>query len=89
MKYALMTTILFGLLGSGVAFASEYCNVPMSEWQPREALQKKLEGDGFTVRRIKTDDSCYKVYATDGAGRRIEAYYDPKTFEVVKLERED
>jgi hypothetical protein len=91
MKKTLITAILFGLLGSSAVLASddEYCNVPVANWQPREALQKKLEGDGWKVRRIKSDDGCYKVYAIDDKGRRIEAAYDPKTFEMVKLERGD
>ncbi len=89
MKYALMTTILFATLGGSAAVASEDCNVPMAEWQPREALQKKLEDDGWKVNRIKTDGGCYEVGANDDKGRRVHATYDPKTFEVVKREREE
>jgi hypothetical protein len=91
MKQTLIAAILFGLLGSSAVLASddEYCNVPVADWQPREALQKKLEDDGWKVRRIKSDDGCYEVYAIDDKGRRIEAAYDPKTFEMMKLERSD
>jgi hypothetical protein len=86
-----MTAILFGMLGSSAVLASDddYCNVPVADWQPREALQKKLEGDGWKVRRIKSDDGCYEVYAIDDQGRRIEAAYNPKTFEMMKRERGD
>jgi hypothetical protein len=86
-----MTAILFGMLGSSAVLASDddYCNVPVADWQPREALQKKLEGDGWQVRRIKSDDGCYEVYAIDDQGRRIEAAYNPKTFEMMKRERGD
>lgn len=88
MKHTLITAILFGVVGSSAALASdEYCNVPVADWQPRQALQKKLEGDGWNVRRIKSDDGCYEVYATDNKGRRIQAAYNPKTFEMVKRER--
>lgn len=76
-------------LGTGTAFASERCSAPMSEWQPREALQRKLEAQGWKVRRIKTDDGCYEAYAIDAEGRRVEAYFDPKTFAMVKKDDED
>ncbi len=91
MKPTLIMAILFAVLGSTAVLASddEYCNVPVADWQPREALQKKLEGDGWKVRRIKSDDGCYEVYAIDDKGRRIEAAYNPKTFEMIKHERGD
>ena len=90
--------ILAPLLALGLAapvaapvFASsgERCDAPIADWQPREALEKKLTAEGMDVRRIKTDDGCYEVKAIDAKGRRIEAYYDPKTLELVKYEREE
>jgi hypothetical protein len=48
-----------------------------------------LAAEGMDVRRIKTDDGCYEVKAIDARGRRIEAYYDPRTLELVKYEREE
>ena len=73
------------------AFASSgtRCDAPLADWQPREALEKKLTAEGMKVRRIKTDDGCYEVKAIDAKGRRIEAYYDPRTLELVKHEGEE
>lgn len=82
---ALFTTTLV----AGAALASEGCNVPQDQWQSREALQSKLESEGWTVKRIKTEDGCYEAYARDDKQRRVEAYFDPKTFEIVKLKVED
>ena len=65
-------------LGTGSALASPRCNVPMANWQPREALQKKVEADGWRVTRIKTDDGCYEVYATNEQGQRYEGKFDPE-----------
>lgn len=78
-------------MSAGMAFASSdnRCNIPMAEWQPVAALQQKLQNDGWKVNRIKTDDGCYEVYAIDDKGRRIEAYFNPKTFETVKKKIED
>ncbi|MBV7257261.1 PepSY domain-containing protein [Pacificimonas sp. WHA3] len=57
------------------------CDVPESEWQPREALEAQLTAEGWTVRKSKVDGGCYEVYAKDEEGRKIEAYFDPATFE--------
>lgn len=46
---------------------------PKAEWQPAEVLEKKLVAAGWQVRRIKVDDQCYEVYATDKEGKRQEA----------------
>tara|TARA_R110002072_G_scaffold241713_2_gene400578 strand:- start:333 stop:611 length:279 start_codon:yes stop_codon:yes gene_type:complete len=92
MKRTLLTTALvLGIMGAGTAFASDddSCDVKMVDWQPVEALQQKLEADGWKVNRIKTDDGCYEVYAIDDKGRRIEAYFNPKSFDMVKMEIED
>lgn len=78
--------VAFALMGTGAAFADDdRCFVPMADWQPSEALQQKLTADGWKVNRIKTDDGCYEVRGIDGQGRRVEASFNPKTFEVVKM----
>ncbi len=74
---------------SGAAFASEKCAVPMADWQPREALQTKLEGDGWKVRSIKTEDGCYEAYAINADGKKVEAYFNPQTFQSVGMKIED
>ena len=88
-----MKRILFAFaclpLGVGVAAAGPRCSVPMADWQPREALQEKLRADGWTIARIKTDDGCYKVYATDGTGRRLKAKFNPATLEMLRRESDD
>lgn len=84
-----ITLAVLILSGASAAFASDRCDVPMAEWQPREALQQKLEADGWKVTRIKTDDGCYEADAIDEKGQRVEASFDPKTFELVKFERKD
>ena len=75
-------------LGAGAALASDRCNTPQGEWQPQQALQQKLEGEGWKVKKIKVEDGCYEVYGTDTKGNRMESYYDPKTFTVVKSKSE-
>ncbi len=89
-KYLIATTLLLGLGAAGVALADDDdCLVPMADWQPREAVQQMAEAQGWTVRRIKTDDGCYEIKGRDATGREIEVKIDPATLAVVELEYED
>lgn len=91
MKHILFAaTLTSALLGAGAALAGDdKCRVSEAEWQSKEALRAKLEGEGWTVNRVKVDDGCYEVYGLTDEGKRMEAYFDPKTFDLVKAERED
>lgn len=89
-RTVLIAAILLGALAPGVAMADEDdCNVPMANWQPREAVQKMAEARGWTVRRIKTDDGCYEIKGRDETGREIEVKIDPGSLAVVDLEYDD
>lgn len=61
------------------------CEVPMADWQSRAAVQALAEKQGWTVRRIKTDDGCYKIKGHDAQGRKIEAKVDPGTLKIVEF----
>ncbi|MDQ7246820.1 PepSY domain-containing protein [Dongia sedimenti] len=84
MKRLALTVLLASVAGIGSAAAAEICSVPQAEWQPKEALQQKLEAEGWKIKTIKIDEGCYEVYGTDAAGKRMETYFDPKSFEVKK-----
>jgi hypothetical protein len=84
MKRLALFTLIAAVAGIGSAAAEDVCRVPQAEWQPKEALQKKLETEGWTIKAIKLDDGCYEVYGKDASGARKETYFDPKTFEVKK-----
>ena len=84
-------TILAFLVGLPVlpALAEDGCFVPMSDWQPREAVAKLAEAKGWAVRRIKIDDGCYEIDARDKDGKRIAVTLNPATLEVLEIEREE
>ena len=50
-------------------------------------LQHKVEVDGWKLTRIKTDDGCYKAYASNDKGDRYEGKFDPgsQTHEGLRL----
>lgn len=57
------------------------CEAPLTDWQPREALVRMLEAQGWTVLGVRIDDGCYKVKAVNAAGERMRGRYDPVTLE--------
>jgi hypothetical protein len=68
---------------AAVAHGGFQCNEPTKEWKLREELENKLKAEGWEVRKIKIDQGCYEVYGFDGKGQRREAYFNPKTFDLV------
>jgi hypothetical protein len=89
MRHKILFAALFGAaLMAGPGLADEDCKAPMSTWQPRAAVAAKAESLGWKVRRIRTDDGCYKVYGYDAQGRRIEAEFDPETLDLLEFEVE-
>jgi hypothetical protein len=86
MKKILTILGFLALLPAGAAFADDDCFVPMAIWQPREAVARLAEQNGWTVRRIKIDDGCYEIDGNDAAGRRIEVTVHPATLQVIEIE---
>lgn len=78
-------------LASSVAFAHGNVScpaMPKEEKKPQMELQKKLEGEGWKVRKVQNFNGCYEVYGFDGQGKKAEAFFNPKTFERVYPEGE-
>ena len=57
---------------------------PKEEWRSHEELAQKLTKEGWVIRRMEKTPTCYEVYAKDPQGKRVEAFFDPKTFERVE-----
>lgn len=68
----------------GAAAASPRCKVAMETWQPRQALEDKLKAEGWQIRRIKTDDGCYKVEGLRPDGQRVKATFQPDTLVLIR-----
>lgn len=74
------------LLSASQAFA--HGNVrctehPKAEWQAPDQLRQKLQSEGWQVRKVETSKNCFEVYAKDNQGKKVEAFFDPKTLERV------
>jgi hypothetical protein len=89
MKTTLAILVCLAAIPTGAAFAGDDCSVPMADWQPREAVARMADENGWTVRRIKRDDGCYEIKGRDRDGREIEVKVDPATLRVIEHEIED
>lgn len=81
----LLATCWASCLISGVASAhgNISCDVPKNERRARVDLQKKLQSEGWTIRDIKIENGCYEVYGFDEKNAKVEAFFNPKTFERI------
>jgi hypothetical protein len=72
-----------------VALAGTACDVPVSEWRPREILRARLQADGWEVRSIRAQDGCYEAYGRDRNGVEVHALFDPRTLKRVDTAKRD
>jgi hypothetical protein len=86
MRSPLLPAILL-LAAPAAATGAMTCNVPKAEWRTAEALTAELTKQGWQVRKAKEDGGCFEVYGTTPEGDRVEAYFDPKTFEKLLVSR--
>lgn len=89
MKTGILPTVALALLAATPVQASDDCDVPIANWQLREAVRAMAAGRGWTLRRIKIEDGCYEVYGTDSQGRRFEAEINPVTLDIIEIEDHD
>lgn len=66
-----------------LALAEVECHTPMETWKPVDALRAEVAKLGLTVIKIRADDGCYHVKATDKDGKPVEAVFDPQTLQVL------
>lgn len=84
--YRILSLILIGLAASS-AFAHgdvQCAKHAKEEWRPHTELLQKFLAQGWQVRRVEATQTCYEVYAKDVQGKRVEAFFDPKTLERVE-----
>ncbi|MGV8985552.1 MAG: PepSY domain-containing protein [Cypionkella sp.] len=71
------------------AQAEVVCTAGMANWQPVAKLMAAAEKLGWTVTRVRADDGCYHVRATDKDGRNVQAVFDPETLRLLGRSGED
>ena len=75
-------------LAAAPVLAGDDCDVPLSQWQSRDAVMRKAVQQGWQVQRLKIDDGCYEIRGSDAEGRSFKAKIDPQTLTIVKLQQQ-
>lgn len=76
-------------LATAPVLAGDDCDVPVSQWQSRDAVMRRAAQQGWQVQRLKIDDGCYEIRGRDAQGREFKAKLDPQTLEPVKMKLRD
>lgn len=63
--------------------------VAKDKWMTEDAVKAKAEAIGYKVAKLKTEDGCYEVYATDKDGKKMEVFMHPGSGEVVYTKSDD
>lgn len=75
---------------SGVAQAKKSCtDQPKEKWMKEDDFKKRLESEGYKIRKFKQPGTCYEIYGSDKTGKKVEIYFNPVDGSVVKSEVED
>ena len=82
-KFAIAAFIVVASASPAFATGKVKCDVPEAKRQPVDALEARLNAEGWTIKKIKLDGGCYEVYGTQADGKFVEAYFDPATFETL------
>ena len=80
----LLTAVAIVVASPAFASGSACSTAPKSAWQPQSKLESMLKADGLTVKRIKVENGCYEVYATNKSGKRVNVAYNAETLKQTK-----
>lgn len=86
--YLLIAYLCLSLM-SAPASADDDCDVPVQQWQSRDAALEHAASLGWQVQRLKIDDGCYEIRGRDAQGRSFKAKLDPQTLRIVKMKVRD
>jgi hypothetical protein len=72
-------------LATGVAFAKKNCtDEPQEKWMKEEDFKKKVEAEGYQIRKFKQPGTCYEIYGKNKDGKKVEIYFNPVDGSIVK-----
>ncbi|WP_051013838.1 PepSY domain-containing protein [Pararhodospirillum photometricum] len=83
-----MTTAVVTLSALAFAspgFAADLCKKTDGPTKSEAEIRTLLEGKGYKVTEIGTEDGCVEAKGTNKGGKKVEVYVDPVSGEVVKV----
>ncbi len=85
MKTIVLSAALISVLASTQVFAAADCQKhPKEEWMKEADLKKRLEEEGYQIKKFKIDGDCYEIYGRNKEGKKVEIYFDTKDGSIVK-----
>ena len=73
----LILIMLIGLF-TNIAYAKKTCtDQPKAKWMSVESFKTKVESEGYKISKFKQPGSCYEIYGTNKAGKKVEIYFNP------------
>jgi len=83
MKHLGLASLVF--LAGFSAYAKKNCtDQPKDKWMTQEAFKKKVEAEGYKIRKFKQPGTCYEIYGTDKDGKNVEIYFNPVDGSIVE-----
>ena len=77
--------VLSVLLLSNYAHAKKNCTTePKEKWMSEVDFKKKVESEGYTIKKFKQPGTCYEIYGTNKEGKKVEIYFNPVDGSIVK-----
>lgn len=86
-KLLVIPMMLF--VGSAAMAKKDCTDQPKEKWMTEADFKKKVEADGYKIRKFKTPGTCYEIYGTNKEGKKVEIYFNPVDGAIVKSETED
>lgn len=82
-----LAALLLVMAAPAFATGKMTCAATPEQRKSIDALTTDLTKQGWQVRKAKLDGGCYEVYGTTPQGDRVEAYFDPVSFEKLLVLR--
>lgn len=80
-----LVLVLALVAAAGVAQAKKNCtDQPKDKWMSVEDFKKRIEAEGYTIRKLKQPGTCYEIYGTNKDGQKVEIYFNPVDGSIVK-----
>lgn len=86
MKTLALSLFLFSALP---ALAKKDCtDQPKEKWMQEADFKKKVEADGYKIKKFKQPGNCYEIYGWNKDGQKVEVYFNPTDGAVVKEKKQ-
>jgi hypothetical protein len=85
-KTITLTAVVLALGSVMPAYAEEDANCtaePKDKWITTDEAKVSAEAQGYEVRRVKVEGSCYEVYGFDKNKAKVEVYMNPVSGKIL------